>query len=156
MNRKSWIVGVFSLGLLLTSCNDDSFDKNVEIFFDRVETAEELNQAVYDAIELADTDVAKSILEFDNLCPKANRFMESQFGEDGWEYPGDFPEEYGPFKTAMTASIYSCYFEEPLREKRWGTFARYSAQFLQYYKCLVNSAFFSNTDACPPYGLFAE
>jgi hypothetical protein len=154
MNRKSWIVGIFSLGLLLTSCSDDSIDRNVKIFFDRAETAIELNQAVYDAIELTDTDVQKAIEELEDICPRANQFLESQYGEDGWEN-GQFPEEYGPFETAMTASVFACYLSDHLKEKSWGYFARYSAQFLQYYKCLV-SPFFSNIDACPPYGLFAE
>jgi hypothetical protein len=154
MNRKIWIASLLSLSLLLTSCSGSDIDKNVKIFFDRAETARELNQDVYDAIGAADSDVAASIRELDAICPKANRFQESQYGTDGWEY-GKFPEKYAPYETAMTASVFACYLSDHLKEKSWGTFARYSAQFLQYYKCLT-SPFFTDTEACPPYGLFAD
>jgi hypothetical protein len=154
MNQKIWIVSLLSLGLVLSSCSGNEIDKNVSIFFDRAETARELNQDVYDAIGAADSDVTESIRELDVICPKANRFQESQYGKFGWEY-GKFPEKFAPYETAMTASVFACYLSEHLQDESWGTFARYSAQFLQYYKCL-ESPFFTNTDACPPHGLFAE
>jgi hypothetical protein len=154
MNRKIWIVSLLSLGLLLSSCGGSDIDNNVKIFFDRTETARELNQEVYDAIGTADSDVEKSIEALESVCPRANQFLESQYGESGWER-GEFPEKYAPYETAMTASVFACYLSDHLKEKSWGTFARYSAQFLQYYKCLT-SPFFSETEACPPYGLFAE
>ena len=154
MNRKIWIVGILSLGLLLSSCNEYTVDENVKIFNDRAKIAKTLNLEVYDAIEMANSDVSESIEAFEDICPRAKQFQESQYGEAGWE-PGEYPEEYGPYETAMTASYFACYFSDQLKEKRWGDFASYSAQFFQYYKCF-DQFLFTHTEACPPYGLFAE
>jgi hypothetical protein len=154
MKLKKWTIGIFSLGLVLSSCSGNNIDENVQIFFDRAETARELNQNVYDAIVLTNTDVEKAIFSLSAICPQANKFLESQYGDNGWER-GEFPEKYQAYETAMTASVFACDLTVNLKEESWGTFARYSAQFLQYYKCL-ESPFFTDTDACPPYGLFAE
>jgi hypothetical protein len=143
------------LGLILASCGDSSISKNEQIFYDKAEQAQALNDATLKAIEFADTDVARSIWQLERICPLAEIFMDSKYDKDGWEFPGDFPEEFQPYEIALTASIIACDLATNLKEKSWATYARNASFFFQYQKCL-DRLIFSDIEICPPNGLLSD
>jgi hypothetical protein len=117
--------------------------------------AQVLNDATLKAIETANTNVAASIWQLEKICEYAEHFMDSKYGKDRWEFPGDFPEEFQPYETALTASILSCDLSTHLKEKSWATFARNAAFFFQYEKCL-DRLIFRDIEICPPNGLLSD
>lgn len=133
---------------------DYSPTPNEEIFWKRANVAQELNQETYSAIMLADTDVRAAVVSLSEICPRARQFEESEVGPEGWEYPGDYPESLYPFQDALTASLYSCYLHDWLKEGSYGTFAEQSARFFQERLCLLDRAG-SSPESCRPYGLLA-
>jgi len=125
---------------------------NEEIFWNRAKRAEKLNEETYEAIMLANSDVNAGVDALAEICPQAQEFSESEVGPEGWEYPGDYPESLYPFQDALTASLYSCYLHDWLKEGSYGTFAEQSARFFQERLCLLDRAD-SSPESCPPYGL---
>jgi hypothetical protein len=155
--RKLFIAGALALVLVLL-VNErgraPTTDPNVKIFHEKAKIAQGLNDATLEAIETANSDLFQAIKQLDEICPKAEEFLETKL-DVGWKYPSDFPEKFAPYEIALTASIYSCDLPTYLREESWATFARQSAQFFQYHKCL-DQLIFKRTEICPPNGILGE
>jgi hypothetical protein len=156
--RKLFIAGALALALVLLvneRLRAPTTDPNVKIFYEKAKIAQGLNDATLEAIETANSDLFQAIKQLDEICPKAEEFLDTKWSDDGWKYPSDFPEKFAPYEVALTASIYSCYLPTHLREESWATFARQSAQFFQYHKCL-DWVGFKKTEICPPNGILGE
>lgn len=155
--RKLFIAGALALALVLLvneRLRAPATDPNVKIFYEKAKIAQGLNDATLEAIETANSDLFQAIKQLDEICPKAEEFLETKL-DVGWKYPSDFPEKFAPYEVALTASIYSCDLPTYLREESWATFARQSAQFFQYHKCL-DQLIFKKTEICPPNGILGE
>ena len=155
--RKLFIAGALALALVLLvneRLRAPATDPNVKIFYEKAKIAQGLNDATLEAIETANSDLFQAIKQLDEICPKAEEFLETKL-DVGWKYPSDFPEKFAPYEVALAASIYSCDLPTYLREESWATFARQSAQFFQYHKCL-DWVGFKKIEICPPNGILGE